>query len=203
MNFTDQSRQARAPRGAVRRSDSMTATNRHWVLVSRPQGMPGPESFELREQPAPAPGPGQFLVRNLYLSCDPAQRTWMERDTYIAAVPLGTVMRSGAAGQIVASRHPRFREGDLVSGMFGWQDYAVSDGGGLIPTTRLPSGVAIPTCLSAHGPTGLTAYFGMLDIGNPQSGENVLVSGAARATGLVAAQLAKIRGARVVGIAGG
>jgi hypothetical protein len=181
----------------------MTPTNRQWLLVSRPQGMPGRDSFELREAPLPELGPDQFLVRNLYLSCDPAQRTWMERDTYIEAVPLGTVMRSGAAGRIVASRHPRFREGDVVSGMFGWQDYAVSDGGGFIPAARLPAGVPIPTCMSVLGPTGLTAYFGMLDVGHPQPGENVLVSGAAGATGSIAAQLAVLRGARVVGIAGG
>jgi NADPH-dependent curcumin reductase len=180
-----------------------TLTNRRWVLVSRPKGMPVRDDFALREEPVPAIGEHEFLVRNLYLSCDPAQRAWMSRDTYIPAIPIGDVMHSGATGQVVASRHPGFREGDLVSGMFGWQDYAVSDGGGFVPVTKLPPGVPIPTCMSVLGITGLTAYFGMLEVGEPGPGEHVLVSGAAGATGGVAAQLAKLRGARVVGIAGG
>jgi hypothetical protein len=165
--------------------------------------MPSRENFELREEPVPEVGDGQLLVRNLYLSCDPAQRAWMSRDTYVPMIPLGAVMPSGATGEVVASRHPGFREGDVVSGMFGWEEYTVSDGGGLVPVTKLPPGVPIPMCMSVLGITGLTAYFGMLDVGNPKAGENVLVSGAAGATGSIAAQIAKLRGARVVGIAGG
>lgn len=181
----------------------MAKTNRKWVLTSRPQGLPSRNNFEFREEPVPEFRDGQFLVRNLYLSCDPTQRGWMERDTYVPAVPIGEVMRSAAAGRVVASKHPGFREGDLVSGAFGWQDYSVSDGGGLFPVMTLPADVPIETGLSLFGITGLTAYFGMIDIGNPQSGESVLVSGAAGSTGSLAAQIAKIRGARVVGIAGG
>jgi NADPH-dependent curcumin reductase CurA len=181
----------------------MNETNRQWVLVSRPSGMPSRENFELREAPVPELADGQFLVRNLYLSCDPAQRAWMSRDTYVPMIPLGDVMHSGATGQVVRSKHEGFREGELVSGMFGWQDYAVSDGRGFMPVTKLPAGVPIPTCMSALGLTGLTAYFGMLDVGDPKRGDGVLVSGAAGATGSIAAQIAKIRGARVVGIAGG
>lgn len=181
----------------------MTEANRRWILTSRPKGMPGRENFELREEPIPEIGEGEFLVRNLYLSCDPTQRGWMERDTYVPAIPLGEVMRSAAAGRIVASRHADFRKDDLVAGAFGWQDYAVSDGTGLFPVTKLSPGVPIETCLSLYGITGLTAYFGMIDIGNPQPGESVLVSGAAGSTGSIAAQIAKIKGARVVGIAGG
>lgn len=94
--------------------------NRQWILKSRPKGLPAREHFELREQPLPAVAEGQILVRNLYLSCDPAQRSWMERDTDIKAVPLGEVMRSGATAQVMQSRHPAYREGDTVSGMFGW-----------------------------------------------------------------------------------
>jgi len=177
--------------------------NRQWILKSRPKGLPGREHFELREQALPAVAEGQILVRNLYLSCDPAQRSWMERDTYVKAVPLGEVMRSGATAQVVQSRHPAYREGELVSGMFGWQDYALSDGGGFVPVTRLPLGVPIPTCMSVLGLTGMTAYFCMLDVCDPQPGQSVLVSGAAGATGSVAAQIAKLKGARVIGIAGG
>ncbi|HYV55987.1 MAG TPA: NADP-dependent oxidoreductase, partial [Candidatus Nitrosopolaris sp.] len=176
----------------------MNEKNRKWVLVSRPTGLPSRQNFELREESVPEMRENQFLVRNLYLSCDPAQRTWMARDTYVPAIPLGDVMRSGAAGEVVASHHPGFRQGDLVSGMFGWQDYAVTDGRGFVPVTKLPPGVPIAMCLSVLGITGLTAYFGMLDVGGVKAGDAVLVSGAAGATGSVAAQIAKLRGARVV-----
>jgi NADPH-dependent curcumin reductase len=181
----------------------MTETNRKWVLVARPKGMVGRESFEWKEEPVPAIADGQFLVRNLWLSCDPTQRGWMERDTYVPAVPLGEVMRSASAGQVVESRHPGFAKGDFVSGAFGWQDYAVSDGGGLIPPAKIPAGVDLPTALSLFGITGLTAYFGLLDIGQPKAGETVLVSGAAGSTGSFVVQIAKLQGCRVVGIAGG
>jgi len=181
----------------------VAATNRRWVLRERPLGMPRRADFELREEPLPQPGDGEFVVRNLYLSCDPAQRSWLARDTYVPKIAIGETMRAGAAGQVVASRHAQFKEGDVVFGMFGWQDYAVSDGRGFVDVTRLPRGVPIPLCLSALGLTGLTAYYGMIEVGAVQAGENVLVSGAAGATGSVAAQIAKIRGARVVGIAGG
>src|SRR2546427_10710558 len=120
----------------------MSEKNRKWVLVSRPKGLPSRENFELREEPLPRIGENQFLVRNLYLSCDPAQRTWMARDTYVPAIPLGDVMRSGAAGQVVASHHPGFREGDLVSGLFGWQDYAVSHRSRLRSGDEAPAGRA-------------------------------------------------------------
>jgi hypothetical protein len=177
--------------------------NRQWILVSRPKGMPGRENFELRESKAPEVSDGQILVRNLYLSCDPAQRSWMERDTYVKKIPLGEVMRSGATAQVVASKHPDYREGDVVSGMFGWQDYSLSDGGGFVPVTQLPKNVPIPLTMSVLGLTGLTAYFCMLDVCAPQAGDSVLVSGAAGATGSIAAQIAKLKGARVIGIAGG
>jgi len=179
------------------------ATNRHWVLRERPRGMPQPGDFELREAPRPEPADGQFVVRNLYLSCDPAQRSWLARDTYVPKIAIGETMRAAAAGEVVASRHATFREGDIVAGMFGWQDYAVSDGRGFVDVSKLPAGVPIPLCLSALGLTGLTAYYGMLEVGQVKAGQNVLVSGAAGATGSIAAQIAKTQGARVVGIAGG
>lgn len=181
----------------------MATVNRKWVLRARPQGMPRPEDFELREEPLPELGDNQFLVRNLYLSCDPAQRSWLARDTYVPKIALGETMRAGAAGRVVASRHAQFQEGDVVFGMFGWQDYAVSDGRGFVDVTKLPRSLPIPLCLSALGLTGLTAYYGMLDVGGVKGGQQVLVSGAAGATGSIAAQIARMRGARVVGIAGG
>jgi NADPH-dependent curcumin reductase len=181
----------------------MTTVNRKWVLRARPQGMPRREDFELREEPVRELAGEEFLVRNLYLSCDPAQRSWLARDTYVPKIALGETMRAGAAGRVVASRHPRFREGDIVFGMFGWQDYAISDGRGFIDVTPLPAAVPIPLCMGTLGLTGLTAYYGMYEVGAVRAGQQVLVSGAAGATGSVAAQLAKLRGARVVGIAGG
>jgi NADPH-dependent curcumin reductase CurA len=181
----------------------VAATNRKWVLRSRPQGMPQAGDFELREEAVPEPADGQFVVRNLYLSCDPAQRSWLARDTYVPKIGIGETVRAGAAGQVVASRHPQFREGDVVSGLFGWQDYALTDGRGFVDVTKLPAGAPIPLCLSALGLTGLTAYYGMLEVGGVRAGQEVLVSGAAGATGSVAAQIAKLQGARVVGIAGG
>ena len=181
----------------------MPAVNRKWVLQSRPQGMPQPADFALREEPVPEPGENQFVVRNLYLSCDPAQRSWLARDTYVPKIAIGETMRAGAAAQVVASRHSRFREGDVVFGMFGWQDYALSDGKGFVEVTKLPPRLPIALCLSVLGLTGLTAYYGMLEVGGVRAGQDVLVSGAAGATGSIAAQVAKIQGARVVGIAGG
>jgi NADPH-dependent curcumin reductase len=181
---------------------AMADTNRKWILHARPQGLPKREDFELREEPMPELSDNQFLVKNLYLSCDPAQRSWLARDTYVPKIALGETMRAGAAAQVVASRHGKFKEGDIVFGMFGWQDYAVSDGRGFIDVSKLPAGVPIPLCMSVLGLTGLTAYYGMLEVGGVQAGQNVLVSGAAGATGSIAAQIAKLKGARVAGIAG-
>ncbi len=164
--------------------------------------------FELFDAPVPEVTEGQFLVRNLILAFEPAMRGWLnDVKSYVPPVGLGEVMRASAVGQVVRSRHPDFREGELVSGMFGWQDYAVSDGRDAMMNrlvTRVPKGVPPEQTLSALGGTGMTAYFGMIDIGHVQSGDTVLVSGAAGATGSVAGQIARIRGAsKVVGIAGG
>jgi hypothetical protein len=159
--------------------------------------------FSWAEEPVPAVGEGQILVRNLYLSMDPTQRGWMARDTYLPAIAMGDVIRSFGVGQVVGSRHEGFRQGELVQGNVGWQDYLLSDGGGPLPLRKLATGVDIPLAMSVLGLTGLTAYFGLLEVGRPQAGETVVVSGAAGATGSVVGQIAKIKGCRVVGIAGG
>jgi NADPH-dependent curcumin reductase CurA len=156
--------------------------------------------FELHEAPLPVPDEGQFLVRNLYLAFEPAMRGWMQ-DTpgYVPPVGLGEVMRGMTVGQVVASKLDGYAPGDLVTGMPGWQEWAVGDVG----FSKLAAGVDPTLALSVLGITGITAYFGLLDLGRPQSGETVVVSGAAGATGSVAGQIAHIVGCRVVGIAGG
>jgi NADPH-dependent curcumin reductase CurA len=158
--------------------------NRQWRLETRSTGLVDDSHFRWVEEPIPTlTADGQILVRNLYLSADPAQRTWMARDTYIPAVPLGEVMRSLAVGRVEDSRHPDFARGELVQGLFGWQDYALVTAKGSETPTKLPPGVPIPLLMSALGITGLTAYFGLLEIGRPVAGETVVVSGAAGATG--------------------
>lgn len=179
--------------------------NRQWVLRSRPTGPIQDDTFEWRENKIPTPGQDEVLVRNLWLSFDPTQRGWLnDVKSYTPPVAIGEPMRATAVGQVIASNRPDLRPGELVQGIFGWQDYAATSGGGLIPLTKLPTGVAPNTALSILGITGLTAYFGMLDIGKPQGGDTVVVSGAAGATGSVAGQIAKAAGAKmVIGIAGG
>jgi len=178
-------------------------TNRQWLLAKRPHGMVGEDDFELREAPVPELAEGEYLVRNLYMGFDPAMRGWMEdRPSYIPPVAIGEVMRAGTVGQVVESRNERFRPGDVVQGLFGWQEWAIG-GQGMMQGAPVPKGTPLTWPLGVLGITGLTAYFGLLDLGDPQEGETVLVSGAAGATGSVAAQIAKIRGCRVVGIAGG
>lgn len=181
-----------------------TPQNRQWRLAARPQGTLRDTDFTFTSEPIPTPGDGQILVRVLYLSCDPAQRGWLDdRPSYVPPVALGEVMRAGGVGQVVTSNSEHFQPGDLVTGGFGWQDYVVTGGEGPFPVRKLPAGVSPMLALSVLGLTGLTAYFGLLDVGRPQTGETVLVSGAAGATGSVVGQIAKIRGCRVIGIAGG
>lgn len=177
-------------------------TNRRILLARRPQGEIEDACFRRDEVPAPSPRSGEALVRTLYLSLDPTIRGWMnEADTYLPAIGLGDVIRSGGVGEVVVSQSSRYRVGDLVFGMLGWQEYALADEG-LRAMQVLPPGIEPSDALSVYGITGVTAYFGMLDVGRPQPGETVLVSGAAGATGSVAGQIAKLTGCRVVGTAG-
>ena len=181
----------------------MGDTNRQWRLTARPTGEFDPdEHVELTEEPVPSPGDGEALVRVTHLSMDPTIRGWMQMDTYLPAIPVGDVVRSLGVGEVVASNSDRYAEGDLVSGLTGWQEYTIADGGDR-RLEVLPSGTDPLVAVSLFGPTGLAAYFGLLRVGAPEAGETVVVSGAAGATGSVAGMIAKHRGCRVVGIAGG
>ena len=179
--------------------------NRQWLLAARPDGMIGPQNFEYVETPIPTISSGQILVKNLYLSFDPTQRNWMvDRPGYLPPVAMGEVMRAGSVSQVVESQHADFAVGELVQTTGCWQDYAVVEPGkGPTGINKLPPGVSPEMMLSILGITGMTAYFGLMDHGQPKAGETVLVSGAAGATGSVVGQIAKLKGCRVVGIAGG
>ena len=177
--------------------------NRQVRLKSRPSGIPQAEHFEIVEAPVPDPEDGQVLVRNIYLSVEPAMRGWVSAvDNYSEPVALGAVMRSLAVGRVEESRHPDFHPGDYVTGMFGWQDYAAVEGKA-IQRKVVRTGLPISTSLGVLGLNGLTAYFALLEIGQPKPGETVVVSTAAGAVGSCVGQIAKIKGCRSVGIAGG
>lgn len=175
--------------------------NRRIVLASRPHGAPLPENFRLEEGAVPVPAEGQVLLRTLYLSLDPYMRSRMDdKTTYAPPLPLGEVMVGGTVSRVIVSRHPGFREGELVLGTSGWQDYALSDGAEL---TALDQASHPSHTLSVLGMPGFTAYHGLLNIGQPKAGETVVVAAASGAVGAVAGQIARLKGARVVGIAGG
>jgi NADPH-dependent curcumin reductase CurA len=177
--------------------------NRQWLLAARPQGLIKESDFKWNETTVAPLKDGQVLVRNLAFSFDPTQRGWMSFDTYMPAIPLGHVMLAGTVGQVVESKREGFAKGDLVQGLFGWEDYTVTAGGGLMGLQKLPAGTDPLLALSLLGTTGLTAYFGTLSVGQVKAGDTFVVSGAAGATGSVAGMIAKIKGCRTVGIAGG
>lgn len=183
-----------------------TRMNGQWRLKRRPEGMVEESDFEFCREPQPAPGANECLVRNLYFSFEPAMRGWLDDvESYVPPVQIGEVMRAFTVGQVIESNTADFQPGDFVQGMLGWQDYAICGGTeDHAQISKVPSGVPPTLMLSVLGGTGLTAYFGMLDIGQPEPGDVVVVSGAAGATGSVAGQIAKIKDAsKVVGIAGG
>ncbi len=176
--------------------------NRQVRLAARPVGLPGDEIWSVVDEPVPAAGDGELLVQVLYLSVDPAMRAWLnEGRSYVPPVEIGEVMRAGGVGRVVASNQPAFSVGDHVTGLFGVQEYAASDGRGLVKVD--PQLAPLPRYLGALGTSGLTAYFGLLDVGELREGSTVVVSGAAGSVGTVAVQIAKLKGCRVVGIAGG
>jgi NADPH-dependent curcumin reductase CurA len=178
-------------------------TNRQVRLRSRPPGIPEAEHFEIVEAPLPDLSDGQVLVRNIYLSVDPAMRGWVSAvANYSEPVALGAVMRSLAVGRVEGSRDPDFHPGDYVTGMFGWQDYAAIDGK-TIQRKVVEMGLPISTSLGVLGLNGLTAYLALLDVGQPKPGETVVVSTAAGAVGSCVGQIARIKGCRTAGIAGG
>ena len=180
----------------------MDAMNRQVRLAARPVGLPKPSDWEHTEEPVAEPADGEVLVKVRYLSLDPAMRGWMnDARSYLPPVGIGEVMRAGGCGEVVASRHPNFKPGDHVSGVTGAQEYAVLGGDGLIKVD--PDLAPLPVHIGTLGMPGMTAYFGLLDIGRPQEGDTVVVSGAAGAVGSVVGQIAKIKGCRAVGIAGG
>jgi NADPH-dependent curcumin reductase CurA len=176
--------------------------SRRVVLATRPAGEPREEDFRLEEAPIPEPGPGEVLVRILYVSVDPYQRGRMSLSrSYARSLELGDVITAQAVGEVVETRDPRFRLGEIVVGQLGWQEYAVERAGSLRKVD--PSVAPITTALHVLGATGFTAYFGLFDVGQPRPGDAVVVSGAAGAVGQVVGQLARICGCRAVGIAGG
>ncbi|MFF4906264.1 NADP-dependent oxidoreductase [Streptomyces sp. NPDC001260] len=180
----------------------MSATNRQIRLAARPTGDVKAEDWEHFSAPVEEPGPGRFAGRTRFVSLDPAMRGWLDdRPSYLPPVGIGEVMRAGSVIEVTASNHPDFKPGDQVVGTFGVQEYVVSDGKGAM---RIDTSLAPPsTYLGALGMPGMTAYFGLLDVGALKDGETVVVSGAAGAVGTMAGQIAKAKGCRVVGIAGG
>jgi NADPH-dependent curcumin reductase CurA len=180
----------------------MTTVNTQCRLAARPTDTLNASNWSIVEEPKPMAAEGQFVVQVDYLSIDPAMRTWLNAGrSYVPPVEIGEVMRAFGVGHVVESRHPGFAVGDDVSGILGVQRYAVSDGTEVnkIDTALAPA----PVYLSALGISGLTAYFGLLDVGRPEPGQTVLVSGAAGSVGSIVGQIARIKGCRVVGVAGG
>src|SRR4029077_3349628 len=177
----------------------MDLSNHQFRLAARPVGLPKPSDWSYTEEPIGEPGDGEVLVKILYISLDPAMRGWMnEGRSYIAPVGIGDVMRALGAGRVIASKHARLAVGDLVTGLLGVQEYALASGDAVMKVEGEPS--QLPVHLGTLGMPGMTAYFGLLDIGRPVPGDTVVVSGAAGAVGGLVGQIAKLKGCRAVGI---
>lgn len=177
-------------------------TNRRIVLASRPKGAPSPEDFRLEQAPVPTPQSGEVLLRSVYLSLDPYMRGRMsDAPSYAAPVEIDAVMVGATVSRVVASEHPDYAEGDWVLAYSGWQDYALSDGTGLTPLGKAPTNPSYT--LGILGMPGFTAYMGLLDIGKPKAGETLVVAAATGPVGATVGQIGKIKGCRVVGVAGG
>ncbi|MBM3505380.1 MAG: NADP-dependent oxidoreductase [Alphaproteobacteria bacterium] len=187
----------------------MADVNRRIVLAARPEGAPRETDFRLEQGPIPRPGPGQFLIRNLYLSLDPYQRGRMNPSwRYGRGLEIGDTMIGGTVGEVIESNHPAYRKGEIVEGLLGWQEYALHDGLGEranygLGLTRIdPARGPLSTALGVNGMPGETAYFSIIEAARPKPGDTVVVTGAAGAVGSLAGQIAKLFGARVVGLAG-
>lgn len=179
-------------------------SNRRFTLIRRPNGLPVTEDFRLIEEPTPALEEGQFLLRNHYASLDPAIRGWMDdAPSYLPPIRLGDPVRATTVGVVAESRNPDFPVGQWASGLNAIEDYSLCEPGGFTAPVDPGAVPSVTNYLSAVGAIGLTAYFALLDVGKPQPGETVLVSGAAGAVGSLVGQIAKMKGCRTVGIAGG
>ncbi|MBK6288927.1 MAG: NADP-dependent oxidoreductase [Gammaproteobacteria bacterium] len=184
----------------------MAQTNRQWVLKSRPKGTVSTTHFEVKEAPMPEPdyAAGEVLVRNLWIAYDAAMRGWMSlKPSYMPPVEIDEPMRSFNVAQVVKSGNPVLPLGTLLLGMYGWQEYAVASKSDMVPHRKLNRFITPEMALGVLGGSSTTAFWGLMDIGKPRKGETVVVSGAAGATGSVAAQIAKLKGCRTIGIAGG
>ena len=178
-----------------------TLTNRRWVLRKRPEGDLRDDDLQLVEAPVPRPAEGEVLVRNVYLMVAPTNRVWMsDIDQYMAPVALGDPMRGMTMGVVVESGRPEFQPGDVVEGPMAWEEYSIAR---ILRKVPLQHGLPLEAFASVLGSSGLTAYFGLADIGRPKAGETLVVSAAAGGVGSIAVQVGRIMGARVVGIAGG
>ena len=182
----------------------MMIKNKKWILKERPIGLVKDSDFELVSEELPAINEGEILIENIYLSFDPTQRSWLnDVPGYLPPVQIDEVVRSGGIGRVIDSKNPDYKTGDLTFGLVGWQTHCL-----IKPSVEdrfrvVPDLLPMPTMLNVMGSTGITAYYGLVELGKPKSGETVLVSGAAGATGSVVVQIAKLKGCHVIGIAGG